>query len=81
MVGKTKRKIVRRGVRRGNKVNNVYNNDKWSIYHTNIRNLDSRRNSLEAILLNNLYSIVTINETHFHNGRKVTLAEYVSYTK
>ena len=67
-----KKKKTRRGRRRN--VNNIVNkNDKWCIYHTNIRNLDSRRASLESILTNNIYSVVTINETHFQSGRKVVL--------
>ena len=74
-----KKKKTRRGRRRN--VNNIVNkNDKWCIYHTNIRNLDSRRASLESILTNNIYSVVTINKTHFKSGRKVVLVNYVTLT-
>ena len=75
-----KAKKTRRGKR---KCLNIVSNytDKWSIYHTNIRNLDCRQTSLEAIISNNNYSIVTINETHFRSGRKVTLPNYFTYTR
>ena len=70
MVKNNKRKKQRRGGRKRIK-NNVNKCDEWTLYLTNIRNLDSKRTSLESILSVNQFSVVIINETHFQSGRKV----------
>ena len=74
------KKKIRRGVRKGRK-NTVNSNDEWSLYLTNIRNLDTKQSSLEAILANKVYSLVIVNETHFQSGRKVQLPGYITYTR
>ena len=84
VVGKRKNKRTRRGGRRGSKYNctvKVNPSDDWSLYHINIRNLDSRRASLESMLSVKKFSVVTLNETHFHAGRKVTLSGYTSFSR
>ena len=70
---------TRRGRRKKQKY--VNSNDKWSIYQSNIRNLDSKQTSLESIVSSNMFSLVVLNETHLQKGRKVTIPGYVSYTR
>ena len=77
MVGKKKR----RRKRKRNKFTQNKVSDEWSLYHINIRNLDARLASMESILAVNAFSVVTINETHFHAGRKVILSGYTSYSR
>ena len=78
MVNSKKRKRTRR---RSRKSVSCTNRDKWSVYQTNIRNYDSKRASLEAILVNNKFSVVVINETHLQVGRKIKIPDYVTYTR
>ena len=60
---------------------NANTNDKWSVYHVNVNNLDSKYVSMKSILVENPYSVVTLNETHCKAGRKVSLPGYLTYSR
>ena len=55
--------------------------DKWCIYHTNIRNFETKRISLKAVLNSYQFSLVTMNETHLRGNKKVKLPGFVTYTR
>ena len=75
-------RIRRGGIGRNrNNKNSLNLLDKWSIYHSNIRGFDSKRISLETILETVRPNIVTLNETHFMNKKKLNLEGYVTFQR
>ena len=80
MVGNRSRK-TRRGKRKSHKKDKNVSTKTWSILQTNIRNFDSKKESLNSILSNNSFSLVIYNETHFRSGRKAKIPNYVTYCR
>ena len=76
------KKKIRRGKRR--KCNKFDNNDdnKWILYHLNIRGFKSKQKSLGAILGNLDYpNLVILNETCLKNRQKIQLSNYKSFNR
>ena len=61
----------KRGKSKRYRIDNVSSDDKLSLYPVNINNINSRKRSLESILLNNVYSLLTISETHCRANKKI----------
>ena len=74
------KKRIRRGRRR--KCKKFSNNDnKWTLFHLNIRGFHSKQKSLDAILTKLRPNLVTLNETCLKNRQKITLSNYKSFNR
>jgi hypothetical protein len=74
------RKKVRRGKRR--KCTKFDNDDnKWTLFHLNIRGFNSKQKSLNAILGNLRPNYVSLNETCLKNRQKLVLSNYKSFNR
>ena len=78
---KTRR--IRRGGKNGRYKNflNFKTCEEWNIYHCNVRGYDSKRVSLQTILETVRPNVVTLNETHYVNKKKVNIDGYTVYNK
>ena len=55
--------------------------DQWQIYHCNIRGFDSKSSSLKSILETVQPNVVTLNETHYMNNKKLNIEGYVTFNR
>ena len=78
-----KKPRIRRGGkgRFRNDVNNLKSCDQWKIYHCNLRGFDSKSSSLKSILETVRPNIVTLNETHYKNNKKLNIEGYVTFNR
>ena len=79
MVGHLSRRRRRGKLRQTN--SNSNNFKKWTLYHVNIRSIESKLVSLKSILHKLNPNVVTINETHLKSNKKVKLSGYHSYSR
>ena len=70
MVKRYQKKKSARGKRKKSNINKVTTFDNWSIYLSNIRNVDARKTSFNFNLSNDPSLLVILKETHFKFGRK-----------
>ena len=64
-----------------NDVNDFKSCDQWKIYHCNLRGFDSKSSSLKSILETVRPNVVTLNETHYKNNKKLNIEGYVTYNR
>ena len=79
-----KKKRIRRGGKgrfRNNVKNDLKLSDQWKIYHCNIRGFDSKSCSLKSILEAVRPNVITLNETHYKNSKKLNIEGYVTYNR
>ena len=75
-----KKKKIRRGKRRNcTKFNNLDN--KWTLYHLNIRGFNSKQKSLDTIMNQLRPNVITLNETGLKNRQKINLSNYKSFNR
>ena len=77
------KKKTRRSKRKSyKKYCNFYSNDnKWSIFHTNIRGYNSKKKSFVSIINGINPSIITINELGYKKDKKLTIPGYHCYNR
>ena len=73
------RKKIRRGKRRKCKQFYENNDNKWTLFHLNIRGLKSKQKALNAIVGQLRPSVITSNETHLMVRQKPELSNYKSF--
>ena len=79
-----RKKIRRGGVRRRRDrrlKKDIYTRKELEIYHLNIRGLDSKIVSLKGILKTISPDIVTLNETHYVNKRRINIEGYEPFQR
>ena len=83
LVEKKNTRRIRRGGKDGRYKNylNFKTCEEWNIYHCNVRGYDSKRVSLQTILETVRPNVVTLNETHYVNKKKVNIDGYTVYNK
>ena len=57
------------------------NDNKWTLFHLNIRGLKSKQNSLNAIIRQLRPSVITLNETHLKGRQKPDLSNFKSFNR
>ena len=85
-VGRAKKKLkIRRGKRKrkDNLYKNVCFNDdnKWTLYHLNIRGFQSKKKSLDAIMGQIQPNVITLNETGLRKRQKLTLSNFKAFNR
>ena len=76
---KSKNKLTRRGGRK--RQSQLYISDKFSIYHTNIQSVHSRKVSLQSIVNTFNSDLVTINETNLKKNAKLHMDGYKCFSR
>ena len=86
VVAKTtfKSKKVRRGKRKRkvkHNVNSEHIDNKWSIFHLNIRGYNSKKTNFDAIIGQVKPNVITLNETGLRKKKKISISNYESFTR
>ena len=86
MAAVKKRKKIRRSKRRKpnyskNNEDLMKNDNKWMLFHLNIRGFQSKCVSFDAIMEQLKPNCITLNETCLRNRRKIKISKYKSFTR